>query len=130
MNIEEAIERLDNKIFNFELSKKISNVEKMDKKGVLESEAIKLVLSDREEQIKDKEWFKRLVNKNAENTKKYYISKDKIKEIYNEMIQEHDTAISEFVNRKELNRACASGDVAQELGYFIGKLKTVLKEGE
>lgn len=46
MNIEEAEEILNKRMFNFELNKSISSIEKMDKRAVLESEAIKIILGN------------------------------------------------------------------------------------
>lgn len=60
--------------------------------------------------------------------KKNSIPKSKIKEtILNPMKEEQDKAINEFM-KKEIPHCISDGDVAQTLGYFIGKIEELLEE--
>lgn len=57
-----------------------------------------------------------------------YISKSKIKEIILiPMKEEHDKAMKEIM-KKDTPQCVNAGDVAQELGYFIGKIEELLEE--
>ena len=59
--------------------------------------------------------------------KSNYIPKSKIKKfILDPMKEEHDKAINEFM-KKGIPQCISAGDVAQELGYFIGKIEELLK---
>lgn len=63
-----------------------------------------------------------MVSKIKEN----YIEKSLIKEkILNPMKEEHDKAIKGFIKRN-IPQCIEDGGIAQELGYFIGKIEELL----
>lgn len=111
--LEESIIQGKYHLYKKDLKKFVSNVIKAYKELEEENKTLKNVVS---------EIF------NSEDVTDTYIPVSLVEEkILNPMKEEHDKAIKGFMKR-DIPQCIEDGGIAQELGYFIGKIEELLEK--
>lgn len=113
------------------LKEKINNIKKYDTYRYDWTETDVQTVEHLIKAYKELEEFKKQVTE-IENTNfikyKNYIQKSLVEEkILNPMKEEHDKAINGFMKR-DIPQCIEDGGIAQELGYFIGKIEELLEK--
>ena len=125
-----------------------------NKKETMKEQLVKAIESVLKERQQDKEKIKELEESNQEKAKmlteqnrNLQISYDSLQELFelrkyknssipvslveekilNPMKEEHDKAIKGFIKR-DIPQCIEDGGIAQELGYFIGKIEELLEK--
>lgn len=109
------------------LLKSYKNLQEIEQYHKAENGKLKESLAEHERL--NAELIKVKANDIGEHINNEYIHISKIKElILNPMIEEYNKAIEGFMKR-DITQCAIDGEIAQELGYFIGKIEDLLKGG-